>query len=202
MGRRSARRDDRLRLRIAREAARLLAQSGSRDYAAAKQKAAERLGSRDRSVLPGNDEIESALLDYLQLFRASSQPQELRRLRAAALEAMEFLAPFTPRLVGQVLSGTADRHGAVELLAFADSPEELILFLDDRRIPHQAGERRMRVSAQSFQAFPAIGLVAGETTVEIVVLPRAALQHPPLSPIDGTPLRGAGADAVRRLLEP
>ena len=49
------------RYRLAREAARLMAESGVRDFHQAKLKAAERLGIHDDASLPRNREIEEHL---------------------------------------------------------------------------------------------------------------------------------------------
>ncbi len=57
------------RYRLAREAARLMAESGVRDFHQAKLKAAERLGIHDDASLPRNREIEEALREYQRLFQ-------------------------------------------------------------------------------------------------------------------------------------
>ena len=108
--RRKAGRGNSLRIRIAQEAARLISESGIRDYALAKRKAADQLQVSDLGQLPRNDEIEEALYQYQRLFRFDEQPRRLRYLRTVALRAMEFLAAFEPHLVGTVLRGTADQH--------------------------------------------------------------------------------------------
>ena len=110
---------------VAQETARIIVNQGIRDFGLAKKKAAERLGLRDRGSLPGNAEIEQAVSEHLQLFAGDSHPDLLQTMRQAALSAMEMLAPFTPRLVGPVLNGTADANSAVNLHVFADSAESV-----------------------------------------------------------------------------
>jgi len=127
--RRSNTNDIRMRQRLAVEAARIMAEEHLSDFYKAKQKAAARLGATNTRNLPRNDEIERALVEYQRLFRADSQPARLRRLRETALRAMELLARFNPRLVGPVLRGTADEHSEVTLHVFADTSEEIGLFL-------------------------------------------------------------------------
>ena len=104
-----------MRQRLAQQAAQILLENGSRDFHAAKQKAAHQLGATDTKSLPSNSEIENALIEYQRLFRSSSQPGHLNRLRGIALEAMNFLGIFKPRLVGGVLNGTADAHSVIRL---------------------------------------------------------------------------------------
>src|SRR5690606_23559400 len=101
------------RLRPAHEAARPMAAGGSGDFRQAKLKAASRLGIRDDASLPRNREIEDALREYQRLFLGDDQADALRMRREAALGALEFFAPFEPRLVGPVLEGTADANSPV-----------------------------------------------------------------------------------------
>ena len=91
------------RHRLANEAARLMAEGGFRDYHQAKLKAAERLGIHDDASLPRNREIEDALREYQRLFTGGTQWQAVKTRREAALRALEFFTPFSPRLVGPVL---------------------------------------------------------------------------------------------------
>src|SRR5687768_18437265 len=85
------------RHRLANEAARLMAESGIRDFHQAKLKAAQRLGIHDDASLPRNREIEDALREYQRLFLGDSQSEGLRARRDAALRALEFFAGFDPR---------------------------------------------------------------------------------------------------------
>ena len=65
-------RDD-IRSAIAVHAARLMAQDGIEDYGLAKRKAARRLGAAGTEALPGNDEIEAELRDYLALYQEAAR---------------------------------------------------------------------------------------------------------------------------------
>ena len=75
------------RQRLAQEAARLMAEGGSRDYQQAKLKAALRLGIADEASLPGNREIDVALREYQRLFQPDNATA-LRLRREAALRAL------------------------------------------------------------------------------------------------------------------
>src|SRR5688500_1695760 len=132
------------RHRLAHEAARLIAESGIRDYHQAKLKAAERLGIFDDASLPRNREIEDALREYQRLFQRDNLGN-LRQRREAALRAMEFFAEFEPRLVGPVLDGTADARSPVSLHLYSDDPDAAPRFLDQHLIPAEARERRLRL---------------------------------------------------------
>jgi predicted nucleotidyltransferase len=188
------------RLRIAQEAARLMSEHGIRDFHHAKLKAAERLGIVETQALPRNLEIEQALREHQRLFLADSQPQLLRQRREAALEAMRFLAPFEPRLVGAVLEGTADAHSAVCLHVFSDDPEAVGLFLREHGVPIETQVRRLRNSRDDQPEYPVLLFAADELPFDLTVLPRDALRQAPLDRTDDRPMRRAALAQVEMLL--
>lgn len=188
------------RLRVAQEAARLMSEHGIRDFHHAKTKAAERLGILDAQALPRNNEIEEALREHQRIFHADSQPQLLQTRREAAVEAMRFLDRFDPRLVGAVLEGTADAHSAVCLHVFSDTPESVVLFLEERGIPLTQQTRRLRVTRDEQQEYPVLLFAADGLPFDITVLPHDALKQAPLDRIDEKPMRRASITAVEELL--
>ena len=188
-----------LREHIAREAARLMCEAGIRDFQLAKRKALERLRIPDRRNLPSNEEIESAVSEYQRLFRAHSQPRRLAELRRTAVRAMRFLAGFQPRLVGAVLSGTADEHSDVCLHVFAETAEEVGLFLLDNGVPHEHGERAMKLASDDTQRLPTCRFMADDVAVELVVFAERVRRRVPLSPVNGKPMQRAALRAVEAL---
>jgi hypothetical protein len=197
---RAAGRDQQMRTRIAQEAARLMSEEGIQDFYAAKRKAAQHLGAPDTRNMPRNQEVEAALQEYQRLFRGEQQTSHLRVLRKAAVQAMRFLSGFKPRLVGSVLSGTAGRHADINLHLFADTPEEVSLFLMDNNIPFHPAQKRLRINREAWQEFPAYEFMAGEQAVELVVFPREGRREAPRSPVDGRPMRRARVEEVEALL--
>jgi hypothetical protein len=197
---RAAGRDQQMRTRIAQEAARLMSEEGIQDFYAAKRKAAQHLGAPDTRNMPRNQEVEAALQEYQRLFRGEQQTSHLRVLREAAVQAMRFLAGFKPRLVGSVLSGTAGRHADINLHLFADTPEEVSLFLMDNSIPFHPAQKRLRISREAWQEFPAYEFMAGDQAVELVVFPCEGRREAPRSPVDGRPMRRARVEEVEALL--
>lgn len=192
--------DNRLRTLIAQECARIMVEEGVKDFLVAKRKAVARLGVSSKALLPGNIEIEQALMEYQRLFKASQQPAQLRTLREAAVKAMRFFASFRPRLVGPVLAGTAGPYSEVNLHLFADTPEEVVLFLMEHNIPFETSERRFRVGSGEYASFPLFSFAAGEVNIDLVVFPREAERQAPRSPVDGRPMRRAHLMAVEGLL--
>lgn len=185
---------------IAQEAARLMQESGLRDYGAAKRKAAGRLGFRADAGLPDNTEVERALRERLALFGGDAQAQRLRSLREAAVEAMTFLARFQPRLVGAVLDGTADEHSPVCLHLFADGPDEVGHFLDEHRIPFDRSDRRLRLDPRRDALVPAYTFLAGEARFDLTVLPLDGLRQAPLDRSGERPMARASLAQARELL--
>ena len=188
------------RHRLAHEAARLIAESGIRDFHQAKRKAAQRLGIHDDASLPRNSEIEAALREYQRLFQGDAQVDALRQRREAALRALEFFAPFDARLVGPVLDGTADANAPVHLHLYTDDAEAVPRFLDDHRIPAESSGRRLRLDRERALDCPVWLFSAEDLSFDLTVLPHDALRQAPLSNIDEKPMRRASAAQLRALL--
>ena len=196
---RSNTKSSQLRERIAKEAARVMCEAGVKDFHLAKRKALQRLRIDEQRNLPSNEEIEAAISEYQRLFRADRQPARLAELRRTAVNAMRFLARFKPRLVGAVLSGTADEHSDVCLHLFADTAEEVGLFLMENGIPHEQGERLMRLAVDETERLPTCRFMADDVPVELVVFAARVRRRVPLSPVDGRPMERAGLQAVEAL---
>jgi len=188
------------RHRLAHEAARLMAESGIRDFHQAKLKAAERLGIADDASLPRNREIEDALREYQRLFRGDAHTQGLRQRREAALRALVFFADFDARLVGPVLEGTADSHSPVALHLYTDDAEAVPRFLEDHLVPAELRTRRLRLDRERQEDVPVWVFSAEDLTFDLAVLPRDALRQAPLSGVDEKPMKRASGPQLQELL--
>ena len=205
MARKTPNEDERERNVVAQEAARIIVDQGIRDYRVAKIKAAERLGLSTRGSLPGNSEIELAVSEHLVLFGGDEHTRFLLAMRKAALAAMHLLEPFSPRLVGPVLAGTADENSAVNLHLFSDSPEAVALYLADQDVSCRLYERRLK-SRRGRNVIPDVFAgyefaFEGES-VEATVFPIDGIRQAPISPIDGKPIRRADEKSVKALFGP
>ena len=199
-GKPHARNGEQKRVRIAAEAARIMADEGVRDYALAKRKAAARLNVLRQHGLPTNREIDDALCERLQLFHGAEVAQNARRLRQIAADAQRFLAPYEPRLVGSVLRGTVTPTSEVQLHVTADSPEDVGCFLQEHGIPFALSERRFRFGGDRYLNVSAYQFTADGVVVELCVFDSTAAREPPLSPIDGQPMPRASLREVEALL--
>jgi hypothetical protein len=200
MSRRPNPRADLLRQAVADEAARIMREQGVDDFLLAKRKAADRLGVTDASILPRNTEIEAALVAHQRLFASDRHEADLAALRRSALEAMRLMSDFQPRLVGPVLTGTASAHSEINLHLFTESPEAVSIRLEERGVPHEVLERRLRYERDRVVTYPALRFVAGRQTVDAVVFPLDGIRQAPSSPVDGKPMRRASAAEVEALL--
>ncbi len=192
---------ERARQMVAQEAARIIVNHGVRDFRAAKQKAAERLGVSARGSLPGNAEIEAAVAEHLQIFGGDAHEDRLRLMRVAALSAMELLSSFSPRLVGPVLAGTADDNSSVNLHVFADSPELVAMELEAIGLSYRPYERRLKSRRDQLESYSGFEFNHANNAIQATVFPVDGIRQAPMSPVDGRPMRRVDAEAVQALLE-
>ncbi|MGJ7510659.1 hypothetical protein [Variovorax sp. GT1P44] len=121
---------------IAAAAARLVVEEGL-EYGPAKRRALRDLGLPVRTALPNNDEVETEVRDYIQLYCADTQPQELHALRVLALEWMERMAQFRPHVGGAVWHGTATRLSDIYIQLFCDDSKSAEIALIDHHVDYE-----------------------------------------------------------------
>lgn len=122
---------------IATVAARMVVEEGL-EYGAAKRRAVKQMGLSVRAPLPDNDAIESAVQEYIALFCAESQAQELAALRTIALQWMVRLERFRPHLSGAVWHGTATQRNDIYIQLFCDDPKSAEIGLIDMGVRFEA----------------------------------------------------------------
>lgn len=186
------------RERLAYEAARILLEQGLTDLGVARRKAAERTGILDRRYWPSNELVKEAIRTQQRLFAGAAHQSEERLLKRETVQAMRMLAEFNPRLIGLALHGLATRKQGVELLLFADRPEDVLLTLIACQIPYRSGERVLRYADGQRVAHPSFGFVAGEIPFKLIVVPPRTRRHPPLDPITERPSLGADLAELER----
>ena len=105
-----------LRRKVALEAASLLYTSQEKEFKQAKLRAVETLGVR---ILPSNREIAEALDEIAEEKEGSSRQELLIQMRKEALQMMQTLKDFYPRLIGSVWRGTAHKNSDIDIVTFA-----------------------------------------------------------------------------------
>jgi len=188
------------RERIAQLAARIMVEDGVEDFGLAKRKAARQAGVSNARQLPGNDEIETALRAYQQLYHADEQRDRLRALRETALRAMHELAAFDPRLTGSVLTGSAGKYANINLQVFPDNPKTVEMFLMERRMQYRVSESTL-YSGEERRIVPVFTLDDSGVDIEIIALTPMDLRAPLKTSPEGKAIERARFDAVKKLLE-
>jgi hypothetical protein len=189
-----------LRERLAQEAARLMIEGGIDDFGRAKRKAAERLGVHAAGALPSNGEIEARLAERQRIFEPAHD-RRLDGLRRSAVEVMEWLAGFQPRLVGAVLAGTPTINSSIELHAFSDSPELVRALLIAHGPIVRDVQRRYRFGGQRNELVPGFSFRHRGETIDVLTFPENGTREAPLSPVDQRPMRRASLSEVLGLLD-
>lgn len=111
------------RRKVAREAALLLYTLEEKEFKRAKERAAKMLGLK---VFPSNFEVAEELDRIADELEGEERWSRLIRMRKEALEIMELLSDFNPRLIGSVWRGTANRNSDIDIVVFSHD-EKLII---------------------------------------------------------------------------
>jgi hypothetical protein len=111
---------------IAAVAARLIVESELTDWTLARRKAAEQLGLSARgNQMPSDDEIIAEIKTHHALYGGEEHETQLREQRELALEAMQILRRFNPRLVGPVAEGWAHAGSDIVIELVAESSKDV-----------------------------------------------------------------------------
>lgn len=191
---------DTVKSEISAVAARMVVEEGL-EFGPAKRRAVKQLGLPGRTALPGNHEIEDAVVEYISVFCADTQPGELLALRRLALIWMERMAAFWPHLGGAVWHGTATRLSDIYIQLFCDDSKSAEISLIDHGVDYVprtvTGFHGEAVEALSVHAFCAD--LNEEVGVHLLVYDRDDVRGALRPDAKGRTPRGDLA-AVRRLL--
>jgi len=147
---------DKLRRRVAWEAARLMYSREESEYFRAKMKAARRLRRDPRdelkpSDLPSNREIRDQIQVLARMHEGQRHKENLRRMRLEALRMMRVLTSFRPRLVGSTLTGHVRKGSDIDLHVFSDSVEAVAAALDAEGVRYEVERKRVLKHGQERQ---------------------------------------------------
>lgn len=197
-----------LREAIAQLAAQIMYGEDVKQYFTAKRLAAKRLLGRTagtRAVkfrprdLPSNGEIKAALLELVEDVEGDQRTRRLFAMRALAIETMEALAPFSPRLIGSVATGHVREGSDVDLHVFAADPEDVVAHV--RTLGWTFETTRVSImkhgKAMEFTHVHVVDLFP----IELTVYRPIEIRHRPRSSTDGKPIVRLSAGAVRGLCE-
>lgn len=196
-----------LREAIAQLAAQIMYGEDVKQYFTAKRLAAKRLlgahgarGLRYRPIdLPSNGEIKSALLELVEDIEGDDRTRRLFAMRVTALEAMEHLLPFLPRLIGSVATGHVRAGSDVDLHVFAEAPTDVAAHVKRLGWVHEVQHVSI-LKHGKVQAFTHVH-VPDRFPLELTVYAPRELGQRPRSSTDGKPIVRLTPNAVRALIE-
>jgi hypothetical protein len=189
-----------LRERLAQESARLMIEHGIADFRLAKRKAAERLAVSAVGALPSNAQIEACLVERQRIFAPEGFTDWIAHLRRLALELMQQLESFEPRLAGPVLAGTATSTSRIELHVFAGSAEAVAFALEDHGHRLTACQQRFRFGGGRQVQVPGYRFRLDGAAVLTPVFPEKGIREAPLSSVNQRPMARASRREIEALL--
>lgn len=186
---------------IAATAARLVVEEGM-EFGPAKRRAVRELGLSPRQALPDNDLLEREVFDYVQLFCADTQPQELLALRQLALTWMRRLEEFRPHLSGAVWRGTATRLSDIYIQLFCDDSKQAELQLLDKGVRFEVSSVSgfQGETVDAFSIHSRCPLLNEDIGVHLMVYDYDDLRGALLPDSRGKPMRG-DIDGLQRLVD-
>ena len=187
-----------LRRKVAREAALLLYTLQEKEFKQAKEKAAKSLGLR---ILPTNLEVAEELDLIADEFEGDERRERLLRMRREALEVMELLKEFNPKLIGSVWRGTANRNSDIDIVVFSRDRNPVIEALTNRGLKIIAVEVAHAVKNGSGEATHIYVELPSRDQVEIIVKDPEDITRMERCDIYGDFKRGLTIDELRRVLE-
>jgi len=128
-----------LRRKVAQEAALLLYTGQEKEYKQAKRRAAQSLGIR---VFPSNLEVAEEMDRIAEENEGPLRWERLIQMRRDALQTMETLKGFYPRLIGSVWRGTVHRNSDIDIDTFSSTPENVLAKLRENHFRVEGTEWR------------------------------------------------------------
>ncbi|HOA51762.1 MAG TPA: HD domain-containing protein [Thermogutta sp.] len=191
---------DKLRRRIAWEAARLIYFREETEYQRARTKAARRIcrGEAPLGDLPTNREIREQIEAVARAFEGERRGVEVGEMRLEALRIMQILKEYQPYLVGGTLTGHARRGSPIDIHIFSDSVEAVQDTLQKSHIPFEIVNRPGETagSEKSCVCFH----VTSRFVCRLTLYPAAMVGQLPINVTTGQPIQRANIGELERLI--
>jgi hypothetical protein len=188
-----------IKILLIKECAKLMYFEGISQYFDAKRIAAKRICNRKYQYFPSNAEISDAL--YLLSLQDQHFDREnvLFKMRLKAIEFMQLLDSFLPRLIGSVSTGKIKRSSDIDLHVFCDDIELLSTFLEDEKITFEQQEVFIMKNNKP-KRYQHIHIV-NEFNIELSVYPVNYLRIASRSSTDGKPIVRLSISKLEQLIE-
>ena len=196
-----------LRSAIARLAADIMYSENVKQYFTAKRIAAKRILGHGRAKnlryrphdLPSNGEIRDALLELAELMEGDTRTQRLFAMRVIALETMQALERFSPRLIGSVATGHVRRGSDIDLHVFAEDVLDVIAFVKQLGWAHEVNHVSILKNGVPMD-FTHV-LIEDAFSIELTIHGLMELRHRPRSSTDGKPITRLSIARVKAICE-
>ncbi len=187
-----------LRRSVARDAARRLYYSLAEEYKQAKEAAARSLGV---GLLPSNLEVARELDLLASEVEGVGREKLLGDLRREALQVMERLKAFHPKLIGSVWRGTARKGSDIDIEVFCQEPEAVIKEVA-RTYQITRREQSSKTDAGETKRFLHVYFtLPSEHEVEVVIKDHERWKEKRICEVYGDLIAGLTLPQLRRLLE-
>ena len=188
-----------LRKRVAREAAFLIYTSQEKEYKQAKRKAAEILGAR---ILPSNREVANELDAIADEIEGKSRLKRLLRMRKEALEIMQCLEDYSPRLIGSVWRGTVHKNSDIDITVFSHDPKDVMKRIAERNFKIIKVEEDVIAEGEDKRSTFHIHIIlpSGDEAEVVVRDPKDKMRDE-ICEIYGDVIRGLSLNDLRKILE-
>ncbi len=192
--------NDKLRRRVAWEAARLMYTREEAEYFRAKLKAARRVAGNEfkPSDLPSNREIREDIQVMARSREGNGQDASLRQMRIEALRMMRLLWRFRPRLIGSTLTGHVRCGSDIDLHVFSDTLEPITALLESEGLAYEVEHKRVLTSGEE-HVFRLVR-VQDRFDFALTVHPTDKAHHAFKSSITGKPIERASIAELEQLL--
>ena len=192
---------DKLRRRVAFEAARLMYARDEAEYFRAKMKAARQIyrGEPKPADLPSNREIRDQIQALARMHEGQRRTENLRQMRIAALRMMRILRTFRPRLIGSTMTGHVRKGSDIDLHVFSNSVEAVAAALEAEGIDYEVERKRVRKQGveQTFTHIHALDRFPFELTIYASNMAHYVFK----SSVTGKAIERASIAELERLLE-
>lgn len=187
-----------LRRKVAREAALLLYTLQEKEFKQAKERAAKAFGLR---FLPSNFEVAEELDRIADEYEGEERLSRLLRMRREALEIMELLSAFHPRLIGSVWRGTINKNSDIDIVVFSRDERALLGLIERSGLKIVNMERTPSDKSGSGGALHIFIKLPSEDIVEIIVRREEDMDKIEICDIYGDVKKGLTIDELKRVLE-
>jgi predicted nucleotidyltransferase len=189
---------DSIRKRVAREAALLLYTQQEKEFKQAKHRAAKALATR---TLPSNKDIAHEMDKLADETEGSARRERLVEMRKDALAIMVLLGEFTPRLVGSVWRGTANKNSDIDIEIFTSDQAQVLQKLKSNDLtPTKVEWQSVTKGNKSEKALHIQMTLQSGNEVELIARAPEKMNQTDKCETYGDPIRGLNIHQLRRLL--